>query len=258
MSCPPMPEALATYGDTWHGANAMPLVFMYGPDTVQGRMFDRVGPTEVRGPAILTGHQLAFDKPNMKNAKEGLPNLKEADEAECFGVVFDVPAKQLELLDGFYGGYEQRRVRPSVMPPKDEDGERTGESTPVTAIAWVARRTGRRLLASSANVEATLEGMEENEAPARFVTEVESMEALPSDTVELMVKFERGFAESEARALMEAADGKIRRRMGTDHEDEVMLLVKLPRSRIEAIEADLSKHPKVTLIERNSGGYGIR
>lgn len=252
-----MAEALATGGESWHGANAMPLVFMYGPDTVQGRMFDRIGPSEVRGPALLAGVRLAFDKPNMKNPKEGLPNLADDDGGACFGVVFDLPPKQLEMLDGFFGGYEQRKVRPAVLPPPNEEGERTGEPTPVTATAWVARRTGRGLLPSAANKEATLEGMEENGAPEQFVSEVEVMESLPSETVELMVKFERGFEEAEARALMEAADGHIRRRMRTDHEDEVMLLVKLPRARIDAIEADLAQHPKVTLVERNAGGYGI-
>lgn len=242
----------------------MPLVFMYGPDTLQGRMFDRVGPSDVRGPALLADHALAFDKPNMKDKKEGLPNLDEKDGAQAFGVVFDISSKQLEILDGFFGGYEQRRVRPAVLaaPGLDEAENEVAPldetaGTPVTALAWVARRTGRGLRPSAQNYEATLEGLEQNAAPPRFMEALKELDPLPSNTVELMVKFERGFSEEDARTLMNAAGGAIRRRMRTDHEDEVMLLVRLPRDRVDVIESDLGQHPKVTLVERNEGGYGI-
>lgn len=236
----------------------MPLVFMYGPDCLQGRMFDRVGPTEVRGSAILAGHRLAFDKPNMKNKAEGLPNLGEADDGEVFGVVFELADKQVEILDGFFGGYEQRRLRPQVLPKPTEGEENApGEPTPVGALTWIARRVGRGLKASHANFEATLAGLEENEAPERFINELKEFEALPSETIELMVQFERGFDENDARTLMGAAGGTIRRRMRTDHEDQVMLLVKIPRDRAEVVEGDLGKHPKVTLVERNADGFGI-
>lgn len=239
----------------------MPLVFMYGPDTVQGRMFDRVGPSDVRGPALLPGFTLVFDKPNLKDKREGLPNLREAPSGEVFGVVFELKPKQLELLDGFFGGYEQRSVRAQVMvlgttsSTGEHQEQPTLELTPVTATTWIARRTARNLKPSAATVEATAIGMEENGAPTRFLEALKEVEALPSDTIELMVQFERGFAENEARTLMEAAGGRIRRRMRTDHEDEVMLLVKLPRDRVDVVEADLAKHPKVTLVERNSSDY---
>lgn len=242
----------------------MPLVFMYGPDAVQGRMFDRLGPTDVRGPAILSGYRLVFDKPNMKNPKEGLPNLREEDGADAFGVVFELQSKQIEMLDGFFGGYEQQRMRPTLMKvtkpdPDDEAGvalpppEEGGDN--VTAIAWVARRTGKRLVPSFEGMEATLEGLEENGAPERFADALKEVETLPSENVELMVQFERGFAEDDAKTLMSAAGGTIRRRMRTDHEDQVMLLVKIPRNRVDAVETDLGKHPSVTLVERNAGGY---
>lgn len=235
----------------------MPLVFMYGPDTLQGRMFDRIGPSGVRGQAILGGYRLAFDKPNMKDDREGLPNLEDVADAETFGLVFELSGKQLEQLDGFFGGYEQRRVRPQIQPPPPEEGEEAKEPESVGALAWMARRTRRGLRPSSANFEATAEGLEENGAPERFLTELKEFEPLPSENVEIMVKFERGVPEEEARTLMGAAGGSIRRRMRADHEDEVMLLVRIPRTRVEVIERDLGKHPKVTLVERNEGGFGI-
>ena len=236
----------------------MPLVFMYGPDTLQGRMFDRVGASDVRGPAILSDFVLMFDKPNMKNKREGLPNLKNEASGEAFGLVFDLSKKQLEILDGFFGGYEQRQLRAELLTPsEDNEAIDQGERTPVTATIWIARRTGRGLRPSHNNFEWTKQGLEESGAPPRFIDALKEFEPLPSETIEIMVKFERGFSEENARTLMGAAGGSIRRRMRTDHEDEVMLLVKLPRDRIDAVESDLKLHPNVTLVERNAGGFGI-
>lgn len=236
----------------------MPLVFMYGPDTLQGRMFDRVGPTDVRGRAVLKGYVLVFDKPNLKNRKEGLPNLREASQGEVFGLVFDLSDNAHEMLDGFFGGYEQRRVRASLLPQPADDSDEPApeeEPTPIGALTWVARRTGRGLRPSESNFESTMAGLEENGAPPRFLEALKEFEPLPSETVELMVQFERGFPEDDARTLMTAAGGAIRRRMRTDHQDQVMLLVKLPHDRIDVIERDLKKHPQVTLVERNSSDY---
>src|SRR5262245_39103470 len=58
--------------DRCHHPRAMTLVFTYGPDTLQARMFDRVGPSDFLGTAVLEGFQLVFDKPNMKDKNEGL------------------------------------------------------------------------------------------------------------------------------------------------------------------------------------------
>ncbi len=149
----------------------MPLVFTYGPATVQGRMYDRIGPTDVIGPAILRNRRLAFDKPNMKNRKEGLPNIVEAPGESVFGVVFELKPKQLELLDGFFGGYERKSLPVDIGDP------------PVTrkAITWVARRTGRGLKPSADTIAATRSGMEENGADDAFLKALDGYEVLDGE-----------------------------------------------------------------------------
>ena len=52
----------------------MPLVFTYGPETLQGRMYDRVGASSCLGGALLHDYELVFDKPYllaMANAGPG-------------------------------------------------------------------------------------------------------------------------------------------------------------------------------------------
>ncbi len=232
---------------------------MYGPDTLQGRMFDRVGASNVRGPALLSGYQLIFDKPNMKNKREGLPNIHEQDGKDVFGLIFDLSDRQLEILDGFFGGYEQQRIRAQLLPPAIDSEEVTPSdaSTSVTALTWVARRTGRNLQPSYANMVATHQGLEQNLAPEEFVSSLKEFEPLPSEIIEIMVRFIRGMSEEDARTIMLAAGSTIRRRMRTDHKDEVQLLVQLPRAKADQIIIQLEAMPQVTLVEKNSGGFGI-
>lgn len=77
-----------------------------------------------------------------------------------------------------------------------------------------------------------------------------------SETGELIVAFTAGVDEDTARAAVEAAGGKVRRRMRTDGPDEVMLLVKAPEG-LDALEAAMQGHPKVARTERNQGGFTI-
>src|SRR5262245_7068979 len=134
----------------------MPLVFTYGPDAVVGRMSDRIVGTRFVGTALLHDHRLAFDKPNVKKKGEGLPNLKQEEGAKVFGLVFDVPANQMELLDGFYGGYGRKAIKIS-MKGEEKDAD-----------SWFARRTAPRLKPSKQTIAETKRGLEENAAPRAF------------------------------------------------------------------------------------------
>lgn len=149
----------------------MPLVFTYGPATVQGRMYDRIGPTDVIGSAVLRDMRLVFDKPNMKNRKEGLPNIQEASGESVFGLVFELNNKQLDMLDGFFGGYEQKTVPVAIGDP------------PVTrkAVTWVARRTKDGLKARRELIELTKTGMEENGADPGFIEALNRYEVMDAE-----------------------------------------------------------------------------
>lgn len=146
----------------------MPLVFTYGPECLQGRMYDRIGPSNCLGAAILRDYRLVFDKPNMKNKAEGLANLSKAEGERVFGLLFDLTPAQLETYDGFYGGYAKEKV--AVVP----DGVETSRP----AVAWMARRRGKTLKPSAANVELTLKGMEENGADDAFIDAMKALEVL--------------------------------------------------------------------------------
>lgn len=146
----------------------MPLVFTYGPETLQARMYDRIGPSNCLGGAILKDHELVFDKPNIKRDGEGLSNVRKLDGAEVFGLLYDLSPKQIETYDGFYGGYGKQKL--SVVP--------IGAETSRPVVAWVARRTKKGLKPSAAAIEATVKGLEENDAAETFIDHVKAMEVL--------------------------------------------------------------------------------
>lgn len=74
---------------------------------------------------------------------------------------------------------------------------------------------------------------------------------------ELIVEFRRGVSEDDAKRVISHAGAKVRRRMRSDHEDQVMLLIKLDSTNLEAVEKKLSGHKDVVHTERNNAGYGI-
>ncbi|MBK8010860.1 MAG: hypothetical protein IPK13_05890 [Deltaproteobacteria bacterium] len=73
-------------------------------------------------------------------------------------------------------------------------------------------------------------------------------EVLPS---EFVVRFARGIPEAEARTLIEAAGGTIRRRMRWDPPEEVLLLVRLPAAQA----TKLQRESRVAHLEANDDGY---
>ncbi|MEM1023935.1 MAG: gamma-glutamylcyclotransferase family protein [Myxococcota bacterium] len=132
----------------------MPKVFTYGPDALQAKMFDRVGPTDFLSAAVLPNHELIWNKPNIKDPRSGLPNAQEAEGQALEGALFELSRKQLDMLDGFFGGYQQHDVR-----VKTPDGHA------VTATTWMARRTKAGLEPAPAALSETARAAEEN-APA--------------------------------------------------------------------------------------------
>lgn len=143
----------------------MPRVFTYGPDALQGRMYDRVGPTDFVGGALLEGYGLVFDKPNIKAEGVSFANIRARDDGEVFGAVFELSKKQLDLLDGFFGGYAQRDVGVRIFV----DGE---PGPRMQAVTWIARRTNEGLEPAPQTVAWARQALEENAAPARFFAEL--------------------------------------------------------------------------------------
>jgi hypothetical protein len=147
----------------------MPSVFVYGPDSLQARIYDRVGPSEVLGGAMLQNWGLEFNKPNMKNKDEGLANIIEADGRTVFGVVYELTPKQIEMLDGYMGGYSRKAVEVTLV------GETPSSKS---ATTYFARRVKAGLHPTKSALEQTFGGAKENGAPDAFVEELKKVEAL--------------------------------------------------------------------------------
>ncbi len=146
----------------------MPTIFAYGPDAYRSRVFDRIGNCDVFGAAVLEDHELVWNKPNMKNKAEGLPNVRAAEGQAVHGLLFDMSPKQVELLEGYFGGYENKSMK--VKPPKGGD--------PVSALVFVARRTGRKLGPTKANVDLSIKGAEDNGVPRDYVEQLRALQPI--------------------------------------------------------------------------------
>jgi len=137
----------------------MPNVFLYGPDTFRKRTFDRIGGCPVLGAAKLNGFALTFNKPNMKNRQEGLPNLTAEEESTTHGVVFELEDKQVENLDGYFGGYQKKNIKVHLRKTHED----------IEVFAYFARRTKDALKPSPQIRALCIQGAEENSLPRDFV-----------------------------------------------------------------------------------------
>ncbi len=149
----------------------MALVFVYGPDSLQGRMYDRLGSCDALGGARLPGYKLAFNKPNMKNEGEGLANLTAAKDQSTFGVLYELSRKQLETLEGYYGGYNPKDLPVFLQ-------QEAGAEKKMVAQVLIARRTDKGLKPTKPSKAATLAGAKENGAPEAFIEMLEALETI--------------------------------------------------------------------------------
>jgi len=145
----------------------MPNVFLYGPDAFRKRTFERIGGCTVLGSARLEGYGLHFNKPNMKNKREGFANLVKEQGETTYGVVFELEDQQAESLGGYFGGYQAETVKVHVRKLDQE----------IEATVFLARRTGRDLCPSQAVLEASIQGAEENGLPKDYVEKLKAYEA---------------------------------------------------------------------------------
>ena len=81
---------------------------------------------------------------------------------------------------------------------------------------------------------------------------------MASETAELIIQFRRGVGESEARSVVAGLGGSVRRKMRTDHDDQVMLLARVPADDVRRRAQQAAGHPHVETVEVNSGGFSIR
>lgn len=98
------------------------LYFAYGSNLKQAQLRRRIGSFRVVGRALLAGHRLVFDKPGADGSAKA--NLRPAEGAEVWGVLYELEPDGFRRLDPFEGGYE--RIRVEVCR---DDGSKTGAWT---------------------------------------------------------------------------------------------------------------------------------
>ncbi|MEL7368094.1 MAG: hypothetical protein AAFN74_04210 [Myxococcota bacterium] len=81
---------------------------------------------------------------------------------------------------------------------------------------------------------------------------------MANESAELIIQFRRGVDEASAKSAVSALGGAVRRRMRTDHPDQVMLLAKFPADQIRRHAQEAANHPNVERVEVNSDGFEIR
>lgn len=156
----------------------MPYVFIYGPDSVQGRVYDRLGASEVLGGAVLEGYALRFNKPSFKT-EDGLANVVREPGQSVFGVLYDLTRKQIDMLEGYYGGYQREQLKVLPLPRETREGEEKSPlpTGPIDATIYLARRVKDGLKPTKENLALTVKGAEENGAPGTFLESLKHLEA---------------------------------------------------------------------------------
>ncbi len=81
---------------------------------------------------------------------------------------------------------------------------------------------------------------------------------MPNETAELIIQFNRGVSDEDARSVVAGIGGTVRRNMRTDHADQVMLLARVPAADVRRLAQEASGHPQVARVEVNSDGFSIR
>lgn len=148
---------------------AMPqLYFAYGSNMEPRRMKRRAPGSRPLGPARLPQHRLDFTRYSTK-FHGGVADVVPDDEAEVWGVLYEVEASDLERLDEHEGvpvGY--RRGAVSVVANDGRERE---------AAVYLANRTGR-FTPRKEYMDFLLRGAREHGLPQEWVRHLESMNAV--------------------------------------------------------------------------------
>ena len=85
-------------------------LFAYGSNMCRGRLKAyKVNPQGSGVPAVLRGYRLRFNKRSTKDGS-GKANIEQHEGCEVWGVVYEIPDKELDLLDGGEVGYERCNI----------------------------------------------------------------------------------------------------------------------------------------------------
>lgn len=136
------------------------LYFAYGSNMSSPRLRERVGAVEIRGHAILPGHEHQFSKPGLDGTGKG--HIAPHPRRRVHGVLYALDPAQLDTLTEYEGGY--RRTTLTVLSPLDERA--------LEAITFLALRPGDAPPPSPAYLEHYRRGFLEHALPLDYAQAV--------------------------------------------------------------------------------------
>jgi hypothetical protein len=136
------------------------LVFAYGSNMHPERMLARVPGAEPRGRGLLVGRRLVLNKRGRDGSAKA--NLAEDADGRVWGVLWELLAEELRVLDGHEGGYRRIAVRVEA-----EDG-------PTGAEAYVSERLAPEALPFDWYVEHLVRGARAFGFPDDYVAWLEA------------------------------------------------------------------------------------
>jgi len=139
-------------------------IFAYGSNMHAGRMGARVPAARPRGAAVLEGRRLVLNKPGRDGSAKA--NLERAAGRRVWGVVWELPARDLAVLDRHEGGYVREAAR--VV-------HREGHT--VDTEVYVASRVDGALQAFDGYLAYLVEGAREHGLPGDYVAFLASLRA---------------------------------------------------------------------------------
>jgi gamma-glutamylcyclotransferase len=143
-------------------------IFAYGSNMCSGRFREyEITPEGEGQPALLEGYRLRFNKKSKKD-QSGKANVEPHAGSQTWGVLYTIPKKQLQLLDGGEIGYS--RVRMAVQIG--------GEV--IDAWVYIASRPDNdpSLKPYSWYKRFLVEGAREHGIPAEYLAGLEQIEAI--------------------------------------------------------------------------------
>ena len=142
----------------------MDLYFAYGSNMRSARLFERIGPVRVVGPARLPGFTLCFDKPGRDGTAKA--NVRPNVEQSVYGVIWVLPPDAFAVLDGFEAGYERTSLQVVT-----EAGRR------LVATTYGYQGEAFRGDPSDEYVRHLIDGALEHALPVQLVARLEAMSA---------------------------------------------------------------------------------
>lgn len=145
------------------------LIFAYGSNMCSGRLRDYGVAPEGKGrPAVLTGYTLTFDKKSTADGS-GKANASVLANSNLWGVVYEISADLLSMLDKGEGGYRRQR-----LPVRLADGS--------TAEVWTysANKPSNdpELRPYTWYKRFIIEGAREHGLPAEYIAQLEHIQAV--------------------------------------------------------------------------------